>query len=143
MGLGTKVHTQSFLYSFFTYTFFADGLYRIVQGSHSGRKSVPTSILFVSNRGEQIVHSIYAAELQLNKAIASDTESALVRHLSINNDTVSTNKCMINGIIFILLVYRPFMAMSHGVPLMVLYLNLFALPDHPRMLGTSIVVTKN
>ena len=68
MGLGTKVHTQSFLYSFFTYTFWADKLYRIVQGSHSGPKSVPTSILFVSNRGEQIVHSIYATELQLNKA---------------------------------------------------------------------------
>ena len=104
---------------------------------------MPTSILFVSNRGEQIVHSIYATELQLNKANASDTESARVRHLSINNDTVSTNKCMINGIIFILSVYRPLMAMSHGVPLMVLYLNLFALPEHPRLLGTSIVVTNN
>ena len=40
---------------------------------------------------EQMVHSIYAAELQLNKANASDNEAAfLVLNLSIHNDTVST-----------------------------------------------------
>ena len=39
---------------------------------------------------EQMVHRIYPAELQLNKANASDTEAAsLDLNLSIHNDTVS------------------------------------------------------
>ena len=40
---------------------------------------------------EQMVHRIYADELQLNKANASDTESAFLDlNLSIHNDKVST-----------------------------------------------------
>ena len=40
---------------------------------------------------EQIVHRIYPAELQLNKANASDSEAAFLDlNLSIHNDTVST-----------------------------------------------------
>ena len=40
---------------------------------------------------EQMIHSIYPAELQLNKANASDTEAALLDlNLPIHNDTVST-----------------------------------------------------
>ena len=40
---------------------------------------------------EQMVHRIYPAEFQLNKANASDTEAAfLVLNLSIHNDTFST-----------------------------------------------------
>ena len=40
---------------------------------------------------EQMVHRKYPAELQLNKANASDTEAAFLDlNLSINNDTVST-----------------------------------------------------
>ena len=40
---------------------------------------------------EQMVHRIYPAELQLNKADASDTEAAFLDlDLSIHNDTVST-----------------------------------------------------
>ena len=40
---------------------------------------------------EQMVHRIYPAELQLNKANASDTEAAFLDlNLSIHNDTVST-----------------------------------------------------
>ena len=40
---------------------------------------------------EQIVHRIYPAELQLNKANASDTEAAFLDlTLCIDNDTVST-----------------------------------------------------
>ena len=40
---------------------------------------------------EQMVHRIYPAELQLNKAIASGTEAAFLDlNLSIYNDTVST-----------------------------------------------------
>ena len=39
---------------------------------------------------EQMVHKIYPAELQLNKANAFDTESAFLDlNLSIHNDTVS------------------------------------------------------
>ena len=48
---------------------------------------------------------------------------------------------MINGmiLILILLISRSLMAMSLNVPLMVyIYLNLFALPEHLRMLLTSI-----
>ena len=42
-------------------------------------------------RFEQMVHRIYPAELQLNKANASDTEAAFLDlNLSIHNDTVST-----------------------------------------------------
>ena len=40
---------------------------------------------------EQIVHRIYPTELQLNKAIASDTDAAFLDlNFSIYNDTVST-----------------------------------------------------
>ena len=47
---------------------------------------------------EQMVHRIYPAELQLNKANASDTEAAFLDlNLSIHNDIVST-KNMINGV---------------------------------------------
>ena len=39
----------------------------------------------------QLVHRIYPAELQLNKANASDTEAAFLDlNLSIHNDNVST-----------------------------------------------------
>ena len=65
---------------------------------------------------EHMVHRIYTAELQLNKANASDTEAAL----SIHNDTGST-KYMINRmiLILILLIFRSLMTMSLNVPLMV------------------------
>ena len=92
---------------------------------------------------EHMVNRIYPAELQLNKANASNTEAAFLDlNLSIHNDIVST-KNMINGmiLILILLISRSLMAMSLNVPLMVyIYLNLFALPEHLRMLLTSIIV---
>ena len=53
---------------------------------------------------------------------------------------------MINGtiLILILLIFRSLMAMSLDVPLIVyIYLNLFALPEHLRMLLTSIIVTNS
>ena len=53
---------------------------------------------------------------------------------------------MINGmiLILILLISRSLMVMSLNVPLMVnIYLNLFALPEHLRMLLTSIIVTNS
>ena len=47
-------------------------------------------------------------------------------------------------IILILLISRSLMAMSLNVLLMVyIYLNLFALPEHLRMLLTSIIVTNS
>ena len=39
---------------------------------------------------EHMVHRIYPAELQLNKAIASDTEAAFLDLNAIHNDIVST-----------------------------------------------------
>ena len=49
---------------------------------------------------------------------------------------------MINGMILIVLIFRAVMAID--VPLMVyIYLNLFALPEHLRMLLTSIIVTNS
>ena len=92
----------------------------------------------------EIVHRIYPAERQLNKANASDTELAFLDLiLSIHNDTVSTKvRYMINGmiLILILLIFPSLMVMvmhpSYGV-----YFNLFALSEHLRMLITSIIVT--
>ena len=84
-----------------------------------------------------MVNRIYPAELQRNKANASDTEAAFLDlNLSIHNDIVSTkiydNRMIL---IFILLIFRSLMAMSLDVPLMVyIYLNFFALPEHLRML---------
>ena len=93
-----------------------------------------------------MVHRIYSAELQLNKANASDTEAAFLDlNLSIHNDIVPT-KNMINGLILILIliISRSLMPMSLNVPLMVyIYLNLFAMPEHLRMLLTSIIVTNS
>ena len=94
---------------------------------------------------EHTANRIYPAELQLYKANASDTEAAFLDlNLSNHNDIVST-KNMINGvIILILLIFRSLMAMYLDVPLMVyIYLNLFALPEHLRMLLTSIIVTNS
>ena len=73
----------------------------------------------------------------LNKANASDTEAAFLDlNLSVHNDTVST-KIYDNRDDFdlTLFIFRSLMAMSLDVPLMVyIYINLFALPDHLRML---------
>ena len=53
---------------------------------------------------------------------------------------------MKNGmiLILILLIFRSLMALSLDVPLMVyINLNLFALPEHLRMLLTSKIVTNS
>ena len=80
-----------------------------------------------------MVHRIYSAELQLNKANASDTEAAIL----------DLNRMIL---ILILLTFLSLMAMSLGAPLMVcvyiyIYISIFALPEHLRMLLTSIMVT--
>ena len=90
-----------------------------------------------------MVHRIYPAELQLNNANAFDTEAAFLDlNLSIHNDIVSTKIYdKRNDLILILLIFRSLMAMSLHVPLMVyICLNLCALPEHLRMLLTSIIV---
>ena len=64
-----------------------------------------------------MVHRIYPAELQLNKANVSDTEAAFLDlNLSIHDYTVST-KYMINEMIsiLILLIFRYLVVMSLGV----------------------------
>ena len=93
---------------------------------------------------EQMVHRIYPAELQLNKANASDNEAAFIDlNLPIHNDTVSTEIYdKRDAFDLVLLISHFLMVMSLGVPLMVyIYLNLFALPEHLHMLMTSIIVT--
>ena len=93
-----------------------------------------------------MVHRIYPTELQLNKANASDTEAAFLDlNLSIHNDIVSTKIYdKRDDFNFDIVKSRSLMAMSLNVPLMVyIYLNLFALPEHLRMLLTSIIVTNS
>ena len=92
---------------------------------------------------EHMVHRIYPAELQLNKANASDIEAAFLDlNLSIHNDTVSTKIYDKQDDFNFDIVNFPFL--DGGVPLMVyIYLNLFALPEHLCMLLTSIIVTNS
>ena len=77
-----------------------------------------------------MVHRIYPAELQLNKANASDTESAFLDiNLSIHNDTVSTKIYDKRDDFDFYIVNFPFLdAMSHDVPLMVyIYISAYSL----------------
>ena len=70
---------------------------------------------------EHMFNRIYPAELQLNKANASDTEAAFLDlKLSIHNDIMS-QKYMIYGMILILIlfIFRSLMVMSLGVPFIV------------------------
>ena len=94
-----------------------------------------------------MLHRIYPAELQLNKANAADTEAAFLDlNLSIHNDIVSTKiyDKRDDFLILILLISRSLMAMSLNVSYGVyIYLNFFALPEHLRMLLTSIIVTNS
>ena len=94
-----------------------------------------------------MVHRIYPAELQLNKANASDTEAAFLDlNLSIDNNIVSTKIYDKRDDFNFDIVNFPFLVNfpSLNVPLMVyIYLNLFALPEHLRMLLTTIIVTNS
>ena len=94
---------------------------------------------------KQMVHRIYPAELQLNKANASDTYAAFLDlNLSVHNDTVSTKIYdKRDHFDFEIVINFPFL--DGGVPRrpsygVYIYLNLFALPEHLRMLMTSMVV---
>ena len=90
-----------------------------------------------------MVHRIYPYEIQLNKANASDSEAAFLDlNLSIHIYTVSTKIYDKRDDFNFDIVYFPFL--DGDVPLMVyIYLNLFALPEHLRMLLTSIIVTNS
>ena len=70
---------------------------------------------------EHMIHRIYSAELQLNKANASDTKAAFLDlNLSIHNDIVSTKIYdKRDDFNLILLIFRSLMAMSLNVPHMV------------------------
>ena len=78
-------------------------------------------------------HRIYPAELQLNKANASDTEVAFLDlNLSIHNDIVSTKIYDKRDDFNFDIVNFPFLdAMSLNVSVMVyIYLNLFRASSH-------------
>ena len=84
---------------------------------------------------------------QLNKANASDTEAAFLDlNLSIHNDIVSTKIYDKLDDFYFDIVNFPFLdgdvphRPSYGV---YIYLNLFALLEHLRMLLTSIIVTNS
>ena len=96
---------------------------------------------------EHMVHRIYPAELQLNKAYASDTEADFLDlNLSIHNDIVSTKIYDKRDDFNFDIVNFPFLdgdvpqRPSYGVYISQL---LFALPEHLRMLLTSIIVTNS
>ena len=92
---------------------------------------------------EQIRYRIYSAELQLNKANASDSEAAFLDlNLLVHNDTVYTKIYDKRDDFDLDIVNFPFLdgdvprRPSYGI-----YLNLFALPEYLRMLLTSIIVS--
>ena len=72
---------------------------------------------------EQMGQRIYLAELQLNKAYASDTEAAFLDlSLSIHNNTVSTKIYdKRDDFDFDIIIFRSLMAVFLGVPLMVYF----------------------
>ena len=91
-------------------------------------------------------HRKYPAELQLNKANASDTEVAFLDlNLSMHNDIVSTKIYDKRDGFNFDIVNFPFLdADVPQRPCMVyIYLNLFASTEHLRMLLTSIIVTNS
>ena len=108
----------------------------------------PDGLLNIDNiHFEQMVHRINPAEHQLNKTNASDAEAAFLDlNLSIHNDTVSTKIYDKRDDFDFDIVNFPFLdgdvprRPSYGV---YIYLNLFALPEHLRMLLSSIIVTNS
>ena len=100
---------------------------------------------------EHKVHGIYPADLHLNKANTSDTDAAFLDfNLSIHYDIVSTKIYDKRDEHNFVIVYFPFLdgdvprRPSYGVNIYIyIYINLFALPEHLRMLLTSIIVTNS
>ena len=94
-----------------------------------------------------MVHRIYPAELQLDKANASDTEAAFLDlNLMVHNDIFSTKINDKRDDFNFDIVNFPFLDgdVLRRPPYVVhIYLNLFAFPEHLRMLLTSIIVTNS
>ena len=81
-----------------------------------------------------MIHRIYPTKRQLNKANASDTESAFLDlNILIHKDIVSTKIYdKRDDFDFDIYNFRSLMAMSLDAPFLVyMYLNLFALQEHP------------
>ena len=122
------------------YTLYSFVVYLYVNGSGSitsvgvERAKLPVVVYlllcgFCLERFPLPLHRIYSAELQLNKANASDTEATFLDlNLLIHNDIVSTKTYdKRDDFNLILLIFRSLMAMSLNFPLMVyIYLSLFA-----------------
>ena len=110
--------------------------YELIDAFNSSSRYLDDLLNIDNIHFEHMVQRIYPAELQLNKANASDTEAAFLDlNLSIHNDIVSTKiydkRDEFN---FDIVNFLSLMAMSLNVPLMVyVYLNSFALPEHLRM----------
>ena len=65
--------------------------YDMIDAFNSTSRYLDALLNIVNIHFEHMVHTIYPAELQLNKANASDTEAAFLDlNLSIHNDIVST-----------------------------------------------------
>ena len=120
--------------------------YDLIDASNSTSRYLDDLLNIDNIHFEHMVHRIYPAELQLNKANASDTEAAFLDlNLSIHNDIGSTKIYdKRDDFNFDIVNFPSLMAMSLNVPLMVyIYLNLFALPEHLPRLLTSIIVTNS
>ena len=117
--------------------------YDLIDAFNSTSRSLDDLLNIDNIHFEHMAPRIYPAELQLNKANASDTEAAFLDlNLSIHNDIVSTKIYDKRDDFNFDIVNFPFL--DGDVPLMVyIYLNLFALPEHLRMLLTSIIVTNS
>ena len=96
---------------------------------------------------ENMVHGIYPAKHQLNKANASDTESAFIDLNLSSHNNIFLQKIYDKRDDFSFdIVNFPFLdgdvpqCHSYGV---YIYLNLLALPEHLCMLLTSIIVTNS
>ena len=78
---------------------------------------------------KQMVHRIYPAELQLNKANSSDTEAAFLDlNLSIHNDTVSTKIYdKRDNFDFDIVIFRSLTAVTLDAPLWCIYISTYSL----------------
>ena len=97
---------------------------------------------------EQMIHIIFPAELQLNKANSSDTEAAFLDlDISIRNGIVSTKilfDWLISGSLMVMFLLQPYTCIAYLLFAWlygVYNINLFTLPDYLLVLVTSIVVT--
>ena len=122
------------------------GRYDLIDAFNSTSRYLDDLLNIDNIHFEHIVHRIYPAELQLNKANASDTEAAFLDlNLSIHNDIVSTKIYDKRDDFNFDIVNFPFLdgdvpqRPSYGV-----YISqLIRLPEHLRMLLTSIIVTNS